>query len=32
MFVGARVEDHERTRTETFDLADRVLAKPTPLI
>jgi hypothetical protein len=32
MFVGAGVEDHQRTRTETSDLADRVLANPTPLV
>jgi hypothetical protein len=32
MFVGTGVEDHERTRTQAFDLADRVLAKATPLI
>ena len=32
MFVGVRIEDHERAGAETFDLADVVLAKPAPLI
>jgi hypothetical protein len=32
IFVGAGVEDHQRTRTETSDLADRVPANPTPLV
>jgi hypothetical protein len=32
MFIGVRIEDHERAGAETFDLADVVLAKPAPLI
>ena len=32
MFLGARVEDHQRTGAETFELADVMLAKPAPLV
>jgi hypothetical protein len=32
MFVGVRIEDHARAGTETFDLADVMLAKPAPLV
>jgi len=32
MFVGAGIKDHQRTRTETFNFADGVLAKPTPVV
>jgi hypothetical protein len=31
MFVGVRIEDHERA-AETFDLAGVVFAKPAPLV
>jgi hypothetical protein len=32
MFGGTGIKDHHRTRTETFNFADGVLAKPTPLV
>jgi hypothetical protein len=32
MFVGAGIEDHQRTRTKTFDPADGMLAKPTTIV
>jgi hypothetical protein len=32
MFVGPGIEDHQRTRTKTFDLADGMLAKPTTIV
>jgi hypothetical protein len=32
MFVGAGIEDHQSTRTKTFDPADGMLAKPTTIV
>ena len=32
MFMGAGIEEHQRARTETFDLTDVMLAKPAPLV
>ena len=32
MFMGAGIEEHQRARTETFDLTDIMPAKPAPLI
>jgi hypothetical protein len=32
MFFGAEVEDHQRIGSETFELADVMLAKPAPLV
>jgi hypothetical protein len=32
MFFGPRVEDHQLTGAETFELADVMLAKPAALV
>jgi hypothetical protein len=32
MLVGAGIEDHQRTGADTFDFADRVLAKSAPFV
>jgi hypothetical protein len=32
MFVGVRIEDHDRAGAETFDLAGVVFAKSAPLV
>jgi hypothetical protein len=32
VFVGARIEDHQRTGAETSDFTDGVLAKAAPIV